>query len=234
MEAAAEFGLAGLCGSSSDVGVVGYTLGGGMGSLGRKHGFAADHVPGRRDRHRRRPAAPDLRRLRARAVLGGPRRQGQLRHRDGAGDRAGAGAVAVRRRHLLRRRRRPRRCCTGFRQWAPTPAGGGQHLDRDPADAPTWRSCRRRCAGRPSSTCGSPTPATTTPRPSACSSPMKAAGTILLGYVGPMRTDEMDAHPHGPGRPDAGLGEGHAARRPAPRRRSTRCSPRPARSSRSR
>jgi len=29
MEAAAEFGLAGLCGSSSDVGVVGYTLGGG-------------------------------------------------------------------------------------------------------------------------------------------------------------------------------------------------------------
>ena len=31
MEAAAEFGLAGLCGSSSDVGVVGYTLGGGHG-----------------------------------------------------------------------------------------------------------------------------------------------------------------------------------------------------------
>ena len=26
------------------VGVVGYTLGGGMGSLGRKHGFSADHV----------------------------------------------------------------------------------------------------------------------------------------------------------------------------------------------
>ncbi|MDP5184859.1 FAD-binding oxidoreductase [Blastococcus sp. BMG 814] len=44
MESAAEFGLAGLCGSSSDVGVVGYTLGGGLGSLGRKHGFAADHV----------------------------------------------------------------------------------------------------------------------------------------------------------------------------------------------
>jgi hypothetical protein len=44
METAAEFGLAGLCGSSSDVGVVGYTLGGGLGSLGRKYGFAADHV----------------------------------------------------------------------------------------------------------------------------------------------------------------------------------------------
>src|SRR3954447_3440176 len=44
MEAAAEFGLAGLCGSSTDVGVVGYSLGGGLGSLGRKHGFAADKI----------------------------------------------------------------------------------------------------------------------------------------------------------------------------------------------
>jgi hypothetical protein len=44
LEAAAEHGLTGLCGSSSDVGVVGYTLGGGLGSLGRAHGFAADHV----------------------------------------------------------------------------------------------------------------------------------------------------------------------------------------------
>jgi FAD/FMN-containing dehydrogenase len=44
LEAAAPHGLAGMCGSSSDVGVVGYTLGGGLGSLGRKYGFAADHV----------------------------------------------------------------------------------------------------------------------------------------------------------------------------------------------
>ncbi|MGY1605343.1 FAD-binding oxidoreductase [Geodermatophilus sp. SYSU D00815] len=44
LEAAAPFGLTGLCGSSSDVGVVGYTLGGGLGSLGRKYGFAADQV----------------------------------------------------------------------------------------------------------------------------------------------------------------------------------------------
>src|SRR5689334_17946069 len=44
LEAAAPYGLAGLCGSSSDVGVVGYTLGGGVGSLGRHFGFAADHV----------------------------------------------------------------------------------------------------------------------------------------------------------------------------------------------
>lgn len=44
LEAAGEFGLTPLVGSSSDVGAVGYTLGGGMGPLGRKHGFAADHV----------------------------------------------------------------------------------------------------------------------------------------------------------------------------------------------
>ncbi|NEK58948.1 FAD-binding oxidoreductase [Geodermatophilus sabuli] len=44
LAAAAEHGLTGLCGSSSGVGVVGYTLGGGMGSLGRRFGFAADSV----------------------------------------------------------------------------------------------------------------------------------------------------------------------------------------------
>ncbi|TWP33611.1 FAD-binding oxidoreductase [Leekyejoonella antrihumi] len=38
------YGLGGLCGSTSDVGVVGYTLGGGLPVLGRVHGFAADHV----------------------------------------------------------------------------------------------------------------------------------------------------------------------------------------------
>jgi hypothetical protein len=42
--AAAEHGLAGLAGSSPDVGVVGYTLGGGLGWLARKHGLAANSV----------------------------------------------------------------------------------------------------------------------------------------------------------------------------------------------
>ncbi|GAB3592260.1 FAD-binding oxidoreductase [Angustibacter peucedani] len=42
--AAAPYGLAPLSGSSSGVGVVGYTLGGGLGLLSRRHGFAADHV----------------------------------------------------------------------------------------------------------------------------------------------------------------------------------------------
>ena len=42
--AAAPHGLTPLAGSSSQVGVVGYTLGGGLGPLGRRYGFAADHV----------------------------------------------------------------------------------------------------------------------------------------------------------------------------------------------
>jgi UDP-N-acetylenolpyruvoylglucosamine reductase len=42
--AAAEHGLLALHGSSPDVGVVGYTLGGGIGWLARKHGLAANSV----------------------------------------------------------------------------------------------------------------------------------------------------------------------------------------------
>ncbi|SFT75623.1 FAD-binding oxidoreductase [Arthrobacter sp. ov118] len=46
LEASVPHGLIGLHGSSTDVGVVGYTLGGGLPVLGRAHGFAADHVRG--------------------------------------------------------------------------------------------------------------------------------------------------------------------------------------------
>jgi FAD/FMN-containing dehydrogenase len=42
--AAADHGLAWLPGTSSDVGIVGYTLGGGMSWLGRKYGLAASNV----------------------------------------------------------------------------------------------------------------------------------------------------------------------------------------------
>ncbi|MDH2426879.1 FAD-binding oxidoreductase [Sphaerisporangium sp. TRM90804] len=45
IDAAAAQGLAPLAGSSPNVGVVGFTLGGGLSpTLGRAHGFAADHV----------------------------------------------------------------------------------------------------------------------------------------------------------------------------------------------
>ncbi|MFC0532789.1 FAD-binding oxidoreductase [Phytohabitans kaempferiae] len=44
LAAAEPFGLAPLSGSSPDVGVTGYTLGGGVGWLGRRYGFAADSI----------------------------------------------------------------------------------------------------------------------------------------------------------------------------------------------
>jgi FAD binding domain/Berberine and berberine like len=44
VEAAAAHGLASLAGSSPDVGVTGYTLGGGLSFLGRKYGLAASNV----------------------------------------------------------------------------------------------------------------------------------------------------------------------------------------------
>jgi hypothetical protein len=43
-DAAAEHGLAALAGSSPDVGVVGYTIGGGMSWLGRAYGLSANNV----------------------------------------------------------------------------------------------------------------------------------------------------------------------------------------------
>jgi hypothetical protein len=44
VQAAARHGLAALAGSSPDVGVVGYTLGGGISFLGRRYGLAANNV----------------------------------------------------------------------------------------------------------------------------------------------------------------------------------------------
>ena len=44
VEMTSPYGLAPLSGSTTDVGAVGYTLGGGMGPLGRRYGFAADRV----------------------------------------------------------------------------------------------------------------------------------------------------------------------------------------------
>ena len=46
IDAAAPYGLAGVSGSSSQVGVVGYCVGGGMGALSRQYGFGADQVLG--------------------------------------------------------------------------------------------------------------------------------------------------------------------------------------------
>ena len=46
LEAAAPYGLAGVCGSSTSVGVVGFCVGGGIGPLSRQFGFGADLVRG--------------------------------------------------------------------------------------------------------------------------------------------------------------------------------------------
>jgi hypothetical protein len=46
IQAAARYGLAPLSGSAPHVGATGYTLGGGLGLLARRYGYAADHVHG--------------------------------------------------------------------------------------------------------------------------------------------------------------------------------------------
>ena len=56
-EAAGAHGLSSLPGSSPDVGVTGYTLGGGLSWLGRRYGFACNRVTRDRAGHRRRRAA---------------------------------------------------------------------------------------------------------------------------------------------------------------------------------
>src|SRR5689334_237448 len=191
MEAAAEYGLAGLCGSSSDVGIVGYTLGGGMGSLGRLHGFAADHVTAveivTADGRLRRVTADDDAEL-FWAIRGGKGNFGVVTALEfdlvpvaslfgGGLFFPGDDAPA-----LLHR----------FREWAPalpeevsTSIAIMRLPDLEELPPPlrgqTVVHLRFAYAG------------TDFALAERLLSPMKVAGTILLGYVGPMRTDEMDA-----------------------------------------
>ena len=206
MQAAAEYGLAGLCGSSSDVGVVGYTLGGGMGSLGRLHGFAADHVTAveivTADGRLRRVTAdaePEL----FWAVRGGKGNFGIVTALEfqlvpvpslfgGGIFFSGDDAPA-----LLHR----------FREWAPSlPEEVGTSIailrvpDREELPPPlrgrTVVHLRFAYAG------------TDHARAEQLLSPMKVAGTTLLGYVGPLRTDEMDAIHMDPKEPMPGWEKG--------------------------
>jgi hypothetical protein len=191
MQAAAEHGLAGHCGSSSDVGVVGYTLGGGMGSLGRRFGFAADHVTAvemvTADGRLRRVTAesePEL----FWAVRGGKGNFGIVTALEfelvpvpslfGGGLFFAADDAPA----LLHR----------FREWAPgLPAEVGTSIAvlrlpdlpelPPPLRGQTVVHLRFAYAG------------TDHALAERLLSPMKVAGTILLGFVGPMRTDEMDA-----------------------------------------
>ena len=78
-----EHGLAGLHGSSPDVGIAGYSLGGGMGWLARKHGLQTNSVTAIELVTADGVHAPRRRDARGRPVLGAARRQRQLRRGDG-------------------------------------------------------------------------------------------------------------------------------------------------------
>ena len=82
VEAAAEHGLAALAGSSPDVGVVGYTLGGGLSWLSRKYGIGANQVTAIEGVTASGELLPHRSRQRARPLLGAPRRRRLLRDRD--------------------------------------------------------------------------------------------------------------------------------------------------------
>ena len=114
---AQEHGLAAVTGSSPDVGVIGFVLGGGLGWLGRSVGFAcngiravelvtADGEQVRVDAER----APG-------PVLGPPRRRRLVRHRDRDRGRPAPARRAVRRRRDVRRRARPE-VFRAYREWA--------------------------------------------------------------------------------------------------------------------
>ena len=82
---ATAHGLTALHGSSPDVGVVGYTLGGGIGWMARRHGLATNHVTAVELVDRRGRARARRRRPPPRSVLGHPRGRRQLRRRHRAG-----------------------------------------------------------------------------------------------------------------------------------------------------
>ena len=95
-EAANAHGLCFLPGSSPDVGVVGYTLGGGLSWLGRKHGFACNHVRAIELVTADGEPRSGRRRDRARPLLGDARRWGRLRDRHRAPGRPRAGRRGLR------------------------------------------------------------------------------------------------------------------------------------------
>ena len=191
LEATADHGLTGLCGSTSDVGVVGYTLGGGVGSLSRRFGFAADHVQAveivTADGRLRRLTAHDEPEL-FWAVRGGKGNFGIVTALEidlVPVDSLYAGGIfftADDAPALLHR----------FRQWAPTlPEEVGTSIAvmrmppleelPPPLRGQTVVHLRYSYSG------------TDHAEAERLLSPMKVLGTIVMGYVGPIRTDEMDS-----------------------------------------
>ena len=104
--AAGEHGLAYLAGTSPDVGVLGYALGGGISWMVRGARAGLQHDRRGRGGDRGRAPRPNRPRHRARPVLGDPRRRRQRRRGDGAGARAGPRRRDLRRRPVLADRAR--------------------------------------------------------------------------------------------------------------------------------
>ena len=149
-----ELGLAGLHGSSPDVGIVGYSLGGGIGWLARKHGMQTNAV-----------TAIELVTAEGRLVRTDAEHEPDLfwALRGGGGNfgvvtahrvRGAAGAGALRGRAVLPRSSRSPRCCARGTGCCP---GSPRSSRRGPASS-TSRRCRsspRRCAaGCSRSSCG--------------------------------------------------------------------------------
>jgi FAD/FMN-containing dehydrogenase len=191
LAAAAEHGLTGLCGSSSDVGVVGYTVGGGLGSLGRRYGFAADHVVSfdivTADGRLRTVCAesePEL----FWAVRGGKGNFGIVTSMEielvpvssivgGGIFFAGEDAAAV---------------LHAFRTWAPTlpeEVGTSIAVLRVPPMEELPEPLRGQTVVHLRYAYSGDDPA----EGERLVEPMKAAGRIVLGFIGPLLTTEMDA-----------------------------------------
>ena len=147
---ASEAGLAPLAGSSPDVGVVGYTLGGGLSWLGRRYGLACQPRPRRRARHRRRAAAPRHPPRARRAVLGAARRRRQLRRRHGDRVRAVPDARGLRR-HAALPGERAREVLQAWREWTATAPDSVTTSARILQVPPTARAAPDSCAAAASS-----------------------------------------------------------------------------------
>ena len=151
-EAAAEHGLAPLSGSFPAVGAVGYLLGGGLGLMGRRYGWAADHVRAielvTADGVARRATAdtePELfwaLRGGREPLAGSPR----SRWRSSPCRRSSGAACSS-------PRPTPRRCCPRCGRSARKPPTSWPSRWA-PSTSRTCPRCRSRCAGGTCCTCG--------------------------------------------------------------------------------
>ena len=209
VDAAAAHGQAVLHGSSPDVGIAGYCLGGGIGWYARKLGLAANSLTAVEIVRRRRHAGARRRRHQRRALLGGARWRRQLRRRHRAGVQDVRHRDGVRRHAAVGPRGRRAGAARVGRL-------GADRSRRDhhvvPRDAPARRcpTCRRSC--------GAASWSSSTARSSA----RDERGAELLAGLRALRPS-MDTFAPGPGQVAGAAAHGPRGRR-AVRLRLARCS----------